>query len=1091
MPTEADLSPKVVALFQRLKSYKDLPAFCCIVFVQRRATARVLGHLLRKWEGLEFLRVGVLVGHGVGGSVNDPDAFMRVREQTETVRRFGSGELNLLVATQVAEEGLDIQPCKVVIRFDMFQNLAAYIQSRGRARHPYSQFVVMAASNYPVHAELLEGIKAEDQRMRATLAERAKMEGYQDDDENEGVGDDELAGILYVVESTGASVSMATAIRSVNHYCDLLPRDGFTNLGAEYVTSGNDEGTAFHTEIVMPRTVPRECRRVVGGVQSSKKKAKRAAAFEMVKVLHQAGELDERLRPVVLQFREVVERVVPEGSGGGVCEVRMHVPRAFAESWGDGVVACLTLLRGVGRDGRERVLDLAILSVSEVDVPQFTLDVGLSSVNTCTTVTWTKERIDLVSISKIRKFHYHLFTGLLRSKISPETKWNPLVVPIRPGMSASRSLAQMLDWTVIDGCQRDEIEPLTARKAFEDLVVVDRLRYERKYVLGDVVPGASPYTPLAMGKFANVAEFYGFRLHCKERILETQAVFHATTVPHIAQNDGEDFSKTTTYLIPQFCTVHPIPARLLAGDALLMPLILRRLHHLLTVHDFLLGQGVRLRAPLSTSFSASLENLSSALTAPKGAEPRNYERLEILGDAFLKVLQTVHLFVHHPERQEGWLSVARNRAENNGVLQEHAVQTGVAGFVLSEPLSRRTWVPPSTDDVTVMQEQGDKTLADVVEAVIGANVLDGGVRGGSMAARYLMDDSYQVDWSRYAAIWKEKRPKVGSEESRAAYLAQMEVTVNKVQGRLGYRFKEPLCLVEALTHPTAVIPLDAESYQRLEFLGDSALTFLIMRYIYNLPAMCTQGPGPLTTLRAEMVNNQFLACVACSLHLPRNLNHMSPYLARALTNFGTHLEDRVRESRDVVLMKLLQVDGQEDNILPAASSSDAGVNAADQKDPPSPLFWNDLPAAPKAAGDVYEAVIGAVLVDSGFDIEVAWDVVRRTLVEGWWRRFELELVRLSEEGARLDPVSEIMQMVDRLKCRNFTTEMISDKGGAHFDCRLLVHDRVIGTGKAGSKKEAKRIAATEAISIARADLNALTQMCTCDVESGEGNGAGA
>jgi len=48
-----------------------------------------------------------------------------------------------LVATSVAEEGLDIRQCNVVIRFDLAKTVLAYIQSRGRARKPGSDYILM------------------------------------------------------------------------------------------------------------------------------------------------------------------------------------------------------------------------------------------------------------------------------------------------------------------------------------------------------------------------------------------------------------------------------------------------------------------------------------------------------------------------------------------------------------------------------------------------------------------------------------------------------------------------------------------------------------------------------------------------------------------------------------------------------------------------------------------------------------------------------------------------------------------------------------------------------------------------------------
>lgn len=44
------------------------------------------------------------------------------------------GEINVLVATAVVEEGLDISQCNLVVRFNKPPNFSSYMQSKGRAR---------------------------------------------------------------------------------------------------------------------------------------------------------------------------------------------------------------------------------------------------------------------------------------------------------------------------------------------------------------------------------------------------------------------------------------------------------------------------------------------------------------------------------------------------------------------------------------------------------------------------------------------------------------------------------------------------------------------------------------------------------------------------------------------------------------------------------------------------------------------------------------------------------------------------------------------------------------------------------------------
>ncbi|MDR2846027.1 MAG: DEAD/DEAH box helicase family protein [Candidatus Methanoplasma sp.] len=92
-----------------------------IVFTQYRDTCDVL---LGKLSGIEGARIGKLIGQSKGG--------LKQREQIDMLNSFRSGERNVIVATSVGEEGLDIASTNAVIFYEPVPSEIRTIQRRGR-----------------------------------------------------------------------------------------------------------------------------------------------------------------------------------------------------------------------------------------------------------------------------------------------------------------------------------------------------------------------------------------------------------------------------------------------------------------------------------------------------------------------------------------------------------------------------------------------------------------------------------------------------------------------------------------------------------------------------------------------------------------------------------------------------------------------------------------------------------------------------------------------------------------------------------------------------------------------------------------------
>lgn len=64
-------------------------------------------------------------------------------EQDEILELFKEGNHKVIIATSVAEEGLDIQKCSLVVRYDHVTNEIAMVQSRGNINYKKNIFVNM------------------------------------------------------------------------------------------------------------------------------------------------------------------------------------------------------------------------------------------------------------------------------------------------------------------------------------------------------------------------------------------------------------------------------------------------------------------------------------------------------------------------------------------------------------------------------------------------------------------------------------------------------------------------------------------------------------------------------------------------------------------------------------------------------------------------------------------------------------------------------------------------------------------------------------------------------------------------------------
>lgn len=90
----------------------------------------------------------------------------------------------------------------------------------------------------------------------------------------------------------------------------------------------------------------------------------------------------------------------------------------------------------------------------------------------------------------------------------------------------------------------------------------------------------------------------------------------------------------------------------------------------------------------------SMETLFAAATAPSVQASTSYERLETLGDSFLKYAASVYVFRKFPHRSEGFLNSGRVSIICNDNLCRKAVDHGLSALLGMCKFERRIWGPP-------------------------------------------------------------------------------------------------------------------------------------------------------------------------------------------------------------------------------------------------------------------------------------------------------------------------------------------------------------------------------------------------------------
>ncbi|KAK6123261.1 hypothetical protein DH2020_042989 [Rehmannia glutinosa] len=435
-----------------------------------------------------------------------------------------------------------------------------------------------------------------------------------------------------------------------------------------------------------------------------------------------------------------------------------------------------------------------------------------------------------------------------------------------------------------------------------------------------------------------------------------------------------------------------------------------------------------------------------ALTAASCQETFCYERAELLGDAYLKWVVSRFLFLKYPQKHEGQLTRMRQQMVSNIVLYQYALEKGLQSYIQADRFAPSRWAAPGVlpvfDEDTKEEESSlfdqeidsnesvrrkihdsdeyeeyemedgelesdsssyrvlsGKTLADVVEALIGVYY----VEGGKYAANHLMK------WIGIDIKFDLKEINYSIRPTTVPDSILRSVDFGALEGSLNINFNDKGLLIEAITHASR--PSSGVScYQRLEFVGDAVLDHLITKHLFftytDLP------PGRLTDLRAAAVNNENFARVAVKHSLHIHLRHGSSALEKQIRDFVKEVQSEL---------------------------SKPGFNS----------FGLGDCKAPKVLGDIVESIAGAIFLDCGCNTAAVWKVFQPLLNP-----------MVTPETLPMHPVRELQE---RCQQQAEGLEYKATRSGNLATVEVYVDGVQVGVAHNPQKKMAQKLAARNAL----------------------------
>lgn len=640
------------------------------------------------------------------------------------------------------------------------------------------------------------------------------------------------------------------------------------------------------------------------------------------------------------------------------------------------------------------------------------------------------------------------------------------------------------------------------------------------------------------------------------------------------------FEQTKSDLIPELVRIIPLPYALVRM-AMLIPKASHDIERQALIHDFYAKLLPSVLDEPTVPLLPPSPILVDSMTGPTASLTYDFERLEILGDSFLKLAASIDVFLScPPSANEGKLSSKRQELVCNATLYDIATRLDIYRYARLTPFFAKLWCPPDLikqfDRETMVRfpyiplvfDEGEqrwrliweaderagrrsalhhllpdgtlvdrgraagehivlvgaakhqrhkstpantpvlsrfgqplppKAMADLLEAIIGAVYKVGGYNSGLRVLRGLgiLSDLMEThrDINPEEAIGAIRAAEPAHPKSFSGKIVVPEglqkmsdvapyapspedYPYEEIEAALGYKFRSRRLLFVAMTHASIDVTF---SNERLEWLGDAILDWIITEYYWEeFGDAKWMTPARITSCRQAAVCNEAFSRIAVHAGgLHRFLRIDAPFLQLEIQQYVQAVmavEDGPEGADPEGPLSALSWSTRYDLKPADASTVKAREEPAERGVPRL-----SIPPAPKALGDLFEGIAGAVFLDLGFDVQafsriflplIRWYLDRHAdpydlpenPISDFWHDYLAAGVPPTAIEFRYCEAAEMQQRLFQSQSQqgNPAVSFHPEKAST-ATCQILVRGRIVAEATAPTRQLARKFATRQAV----------------------------